>query len=304
MNYKLNSYLSILAIACAVAVPLLSANAHELPVQAALSAPASWDIKYAHDGFEFGITNPSNNTSNNYLSYPEYTRTADGIYYNYNVEIDSNDTSIIPQGLIITHTFNRSNTSWMIGSGSTYQAVDTKIGSDSTVGSVSNKFSFAFNNQTNKDYKLFFDMSSTSGGRQLNYQINTQTIITWSSSIIWVDPAHMFNLYIPSYSTVIVGAQPTNTSSSYYFDGWYLKDLGVSAAYDAGYEQGDIDGYEDGLGNNPNVLLSGFQAMVGILVNFMLMIVNLEVFGVSILSVFSILALFVGIIWILKIIRG
>jgi hypothetical protein len=44
--------------------------------------------------------------------------------------------------------------------------------------------------------------------------------------------------------------------------------------------------------------------MVGILVNFFLMIVNLEVFGVSISSVFAIIVIFVGIIWTLKIIRG
>jgi hypothetical protein len=34
------------------------------------------------------------------------------------------------------------------------------------------------------------------------------------------------------------------------------------------------------------------------------MILNLEVFNVSIMSVFGILALFVGVIWILKIVRG
>jgi hypothetical protein len=44
--------------------------------------------------------------------------------------------------------------------------------------------------------------------------------------------------------------------------------------------------------------------MIGILVNFFLMIVNLEVFGVSILSVFSVIVFFVGIIWFLKILRG
>jgi hypothetical protein len=89
---------------------------------------------------------------------------------------------------------------------------------------------------------------------------------------------------------------------------WYLQDLGVSAAYNAGFDAGEITGYDvgyaTGLGNNPNILLNGFQAMVGILVNFFLMIVNLEVFGVSISSVFAIIVIFVGIIWTLKIIRG
>jgi hypothetical protein len=44
--------------------------------------------------------------------------------------------------------------------------------------------------------------------------------------------------------------------------------------------------------------------MVGILVNFVLMIVNLEVLGVSILGIFSIILLFTTIVWVLKLIRG
>ena len=269
-------------------------------LNAALTAPASWDIKYAHDGFEYGITNPSNNTSNNYLSYPEYTRTADGIYYNYNVEIDSNDTSIIPEGFVIIHTFNRSNTSWTIGGGSTYQAVDTKLGSNSSVGGISKKFFFSLNNQTNHDYAFYLDISSSPDGNRNLYSINGQTFNHFTPS------ATLNLLYLPAYS--VLEFESYLTSGTRYFDAWYLKDLGLSdsydAGYDAGYQQGDIDGYADGLGNNPNVLLSGFQAMVGILVNFMLMILNLEVFGVSIMSVFGILALFVGVIWILKIVRG
>jgi hypothetical protein len=97
--------------------------------------------------------------------------------------------------------------------------------------------------------------------------------------------------------------QLPETSGARYFDAWYLQDLGVSSSYDAGYDAGIDIGYGQGQ-DDADLLITGFQAMVGILVNFVLMIVNLEVFGVSILSVFSILALFVGVIWILKIIRG
>jgi hypothetical protein len=266
-------------------------------LNAALTAPSGWTFKYTNEDFPgFKIR-----STTAVITTPQYTITTDGAYYNYT------NTSTIITGFSVTQTFNRSNTTWYNNTG-LYVPSSSNIGSDATVGSLSNKFLFTFNNQTNKDYKLFFDMSSTSGGRQLNYQINTQTIITWSSSIIWVDPAHMFNLYIPSYSIVNVGAQPTNTSSSYYFDAWYLQDLGINNAYDAGYDAGlDAgydDGYSDGLNNNPNILLNGFQAMVGILVNFVLMIVNLEVFGVSIMGIFSIVVLFTGIVWVLKLIRG
>jgi hypothetical protein len=301
MNYKLNSYLSILAIACAVAVPLLSANAHELPVQAALSAPASWDIKYAHDGFEFGITNPSNNTSNNYLSYPEYTRTADGIYYNYNVEIDSNDTSIIPQGMVINHTFNRSNTSWMIGAGSTYQAVDTKIGSDNSVGSTYNKVYIQIDNQTSHDYEFILDTSSNSAYSKVFYlEINgIQFDHTPRNNIL-------NRLFVPSYTTFEYYSQLLN--GSLYFDAWYLKDLGLSdsydSGYDAGYEVGEYDGYEDGLSNNPNILINAAESLIGMFVNFTFILFSLELFGVSVLTVVGVLFGIVAIVWILKTIRG
>jgi hypothetical protein len=267
------------------------------PVAASLTPPAVYDYSYiwnATDSEQYLNVNGVD-------SIPLYTRTADGAYYDYV------STFNVIDGLSVIMDFQRSNSTWQ-ASGTSYKPDEARIGSDSTVGSVSNKFSFAFNNQTNKDYKLFFDMSSTSGGRQLNYQINTQTIITWSSSIIWVDPAHMFNLYIPSYSTVIVGAQPTNTSSSYYFDGWYLKDLGVSAAYDAGYDDGydigEADGYEDGLGNNPNILINATESLIGMFVNFTFILFSLELFGVSILSVVGVLFGIVAIVWILKTIRG
>jgi hypothetical protein len=303
MNYKLNSYLSILAIACAVAVPLLSATAHELPVQAALSAPASWDIKYASDGFEYGITNPSNNTSNNYLSYPEYTRTADGIYYNYNSEIDFNDTSIIPQGLVINHTFNRSNTSWMLGVGSTYQAVDTKIGSNTSVGSISNKVYLKFDNQTNKDYALILDLSSTSNySLAYNFKYNSTT----GNFIHAPSTTALLYLYLPSLT--LFELLVPNTNGTAYFDAWYLKDLGVSASYDlgydAGYQVGEDDGYEDGLANNPNLLINATESLIGMFVNFTFILFSLELFGVSILTVVGVLFGIVAIVWILKTIRG
>jgi hypothetical protein len=301
MNNKLNSLLSIIAIACAVGVPLSLTAAHELPVQAALTAPGSWDIKYAHDGYEFGITNPSNNTSNNYLSYPEYTRTADGIYFNYTTQIDSSDTSIIPSGLLITHTFNRSNTSWMIGSGSTYQAVDTKIGSDNTVGSVSNKFYLKFDNQTNKDYVIYLDNSSTPSVANNVIVQGTAFNVPFAYGPSFLQP-----VLLPAFNYVEI--YTSSTGLARYFDAWYLQDLGVSGAYnsgyDAGYDVGEDDGYEDGLLNNPNILINAAESLIGMFVNFTFILFSLELFGVSILSIVGVLFGIIAIVWILKTIRG
>jgi len=267
-------------------------------LNAALTAPASFDINYRYNSVDddtFGLGTTSWPTY-----FPTYTRTANDVYYDYSLTIDNSDTSILPLGLEITMTFNRSLSPWYLFGGG-YLPDDTKIGTDGTVGTISSKVDLTFDNQTNKDYRLYLDVSSTSANSNYQYIIDSMTQA--SSSIL---STSLNSFLIPAYRNVRIFSNSASTSR--YFDAWYLQDLGQSVSYDVGYydgyDQGDLDGYADGLGNNPNILLNGFQAMVGILVNFMLMILNLEVFGVSILSVFGILALFVGVIWILKIVRG
>jgi hypothetical protein len=269
-------------------------------LNAALTAPASFDINYRYNSVDddtFGLGTTSWPTY-----FPIYTRTADGVYYNYSLTIDNSDTSILPLGLEITMTFNRSNSLWY-SFGDGYLPDNTKIGSDANVGFATNKIYLKFDNQTNKDYLFYLDISSNSSYSRI-YNLRQNGLTTYIHSPLTTS---LLSFIIPAY-TDLQFIQNGSINASQYFDAWYLKDLGQSQSYDIGYfdgyDQGDIDGYADGLGNNPNILLSGFQAMVGILVNFMLMILNLEVFNVSIMSVFGILALFVGVIWILKIVRG
>ena len=302
MNNKLNSYLSILAITCAVAVPLLSANAHELPVQAALSAPASYDLNYQYDAlyeetFVLGTSSLGSYT-------PIYTRTSDGAYYNYSLTIDNSDTSILPLGLELTMIYNRSNTNWFSITGG-YLPADTKIGSNNTVGDISNKFNLTYNNQTNKDYLLYLDLSSTNMTIYADMFLNSERYITTSSNRIVLEaPAYqLYRIYLPSFSNLNIYSTAW-FSQARYFDAWYLKDLGVSASYDAGYEVGEDDGYADGLSNNPNILINAAESLIGMFVNFTFILFSLELFGVSILTVVGVLFGIVAIVWILKTIRG
>jgi hypothetical protein len=261
-------------------------------VDAALTPPASWDYKYTKEPsfYEYKLSD----TTGAILT-PAYTRTADGVYYNYET------TFSVITGLQITQTFNRSNTSW-IGGGTSYYPIDTKIGSNNTVGSISSKLLFSFNNQTNNHYRLFIDISSTPIFSNI-WSISYPDLFTGSSPVIDTYFTGRFMvLYIPSITRI--NFTSLNTSNPVYLDAWYLEDLGISASYQEGYLDGETDGYQDGLNNNPNILLNGFSAMVGILVNFMLLIFNLEAFGISILSVFGVLAFFVGVIWFFKLLRG
>jgi hypothetical protein len=249
---------------------------------ALLTAPASWTFKYTNEDFPgYKIR-----STTSLITTPQYTRTADGAYYNYT------NTSTITTGLTVIQTFNRSNTTWYNNAGS-YIPSSANIGSNNTVGTISNKVYIRFDNNTNKDYKIFYDHSSNSNFYGGNYQLDDILLFNFSFG----NSTNLVPLYLPAYSYTIFYSVETNVS--YYFDAWYLQDLGVNAAYDAGYDQGSFDANE-----NADLLVTGFTAMVGILVNFILMIVNLEVLGVSILGIFSIVVLFTGIVWVLKLIRG
>jgi hypothetical protein len=292
MNYKLNSYLSILAIACAVAVPLLSATARELPVQAALIAPASWTYKYTNQDFPgYKIRSTSA-----VIITPEYTRTTDGAYYNYT------NTSTITTGLTVQQTFNRSNSTWYDASG-TYVPSDTKIGSNNSVGTISNKVQITFNNQTNKDYALYFDASSSGGSaRSWSGVYNSiLSILNWSGYPLRFDTTVLLTLPVPAYSTFVLSSGLT--SEPVYFDAWYLKDLGVSASYQAGFDVGEEIGYIDGL-ENSNFLITAVESLIGMIVNFTFIIFSLEIFGVNILMIIGVLFGVIAITWILKTIRG
>jgi hypothetical protein len=266
-------------------------------LNAALTAPISYDINYQYDAL-YEETFVLGSTSIGTYS-PLYTRTAESTYYNYSTIIDNTDSSILPLGLEITMTFNRSNTNWFSYTGG-YTPADTKIGTTVNT-NTEKKMYLKFDNQTSKNYLFFIDGSSNpTTANETWFGVNSNK--EGRLNVDYIINNIFSRSFIPAYSYFEIYYE--YTTGTRYFDAWYLQDLGFSDAYDAGYEQGDIDGYSDGLGNNPNILLNGFQAMVGILVNFMLMILNLEVFNVSIMSVFGILALFVGVIWILKIVRG
>jgi hypothetical protein len=304
---KINKLFAIMGVG---ALAYLSTFNQLIPTQAALTAPASYDISMRSNGTNFSYTSANGASP---TSVPLFTRTADSTYFNYSHSFSSGQHSntsnyFLPTGLNIEMVFNRSNTSWTDATPYTgYYPTDTKIGSDNTVGSQFAKLRFRFNNQTNKNYLLTFDFSSTSGNILFRQSYNGTDLINANdnATTLWY-PTGLITLFIPTYTNYVI--QSYTTSGARYFDAWYLKDLGVNDAYNQGIEDGYDDayddGYEDGLGNNPNILLSGFQAMVGILVNFALMVLNLSVFGVSLLDIFAIMALLVGVIWILKLVRG
>jgi hypothetical protein len=195
------------------------------PVAASLTAPTTYDYSYtwnATDSEQYFNVNGVD-------SIPLYTRTADGVYFNYTTTFNVID------GLIATHTFNRSNTAWQ-SSGTFYKPDEDKIGSDNTVGTVSLKYYLKFDNQTKNDYLFNLDNSSSTGSVSVN-RIQYGTFLT---TFFTNAPTTLQPLIITSYS--IVEIYVVSSSLPRYIDAWYLEDLGISEAYQAG-----LDAETDGI---------------------------------------------------------
>jgi len=265
-----------------------------LNTQAALTAPAFWTFKYTNEDFPgFKLT-----TTTSLVSIPTYIRTSSSSYFNYTSTFNVDGGSFT-----VGHTFNRSNTSWVSNTAGEYIPSSASIGSDNSVGTISNKVQISLNNGSNSDYLFYLDMSSTDGGDlPINIKYNSNNTGLWYGDYYYQATGALGTLFIPAETQVLISVG--DQSKGIKLDAWYLKDLGFNAAWNNGYDYGYNIGYADGFDDTPSLLIMGFSAMVGILVNFGLMILNLEVFGVSIMGIFSILVLLTGIVWVLKLIRG
>lgn len=210
---------------------------YKIDTQAALTPPSVYNYSFEYDSTagEFQFKDGTNSYT------PEFTRTADGAFFNYQYIGDGD--GLLP--FEVNLRFNRSNTSWTLGT-TGYIATDTKIGADTTVGNIS-KYDFNFENNTSKDYKIFFDVSSSLGTRIIELFYNN-TIFGRSNFIIIFDNISLNSLINNSHS--ILRTRAFTTSSIMYFDGFYLQDLGQSAAYTAGEQSTTAfqDGFTAGFG--------------------------------------------------------
>jgi hypothetical protein len=220
--------------------------------QAALTAPTNFNFSYrqsnvdTQNGHNWAIRNNGGST---FSALPVYTQTYDGQYYDYVHSGTELADGTSTNSLIVSHTFNNSSTSWSQVSGSIYRPNNsaTAIGSNSSSGSSNNKIYININNQTNKDYYLSLDFSSTGSlDREWFIQYNS---LNSPGNLILLSQSSLLNFYIPAYTDFLISSSQSGfyTSSSYYLDAWYLQDLGFNSAYLQGGEDGYDFGYDDGL---------------------------------------------------------
>jgi hypothetical protein len=236
-------------------------------VNAALTQPASWNYGFIYNATQdlFRLTNVAGTE----YGWPGFVRLADGAYYDYEWtsttgHFDDGDSSndaydppqdVLPDGLEVEMTFNRSNTTWVAGGGNNfgyYFADDSKIGRDNTVGIATKKYILNFDNQTNKNYRLYLDLSSSSNTQYADYTINGINNI-----VPVLVKASLIQIYIPSFSEVLIQYKESYSGGlATYVDAWYLQDLGLSTSYEEGYDEG----YDDG--ENAVIASGGLQGII------------------------------------------
>jgi hypothetical protein len=236
-------------------------------VNASLTAPTTYNYSFVYNAtYDLQELRNFNRTK---AGWPGFVRTTDGAYYNYewssatghfddgNSGTPSNlPQDILPDGLEVQMLFNRSNTTWFAGTGANtgyYFADDTSIGSNNTVGTISNKVYLKWDNQTNKDYLLYFDQSSKGGFGYFTYKINNQVLFgdTVASGTIQMTNTNLNQWYVPSYSVVEIYVNAQGYGTGY--------DDGENAVIASGGLQGIITGVFDGI-----VAIFGIEIFNGI----------------------------------------
>jgi hypothetical protein len=302
MKNKHKSLLSVIAIACAVGVPLSLTTAHELPVQAAYSKPSDWDFGY-YLNTSTGDWELSQNVGSVYYN-PKYVKTGTSPNIVYTATFTSTThPNVIPTGVSLeVKTTNDS-------SGQFYDVSGGSVPDAYPLGGSNNRLEFSILNYTNQNYEIYLDFDGTTEqGWQWKIDGNNYYDGHYQSEFL-LQTQLSFNglvkLPLFAQSTFVIFTAAKSVSLTNSFNGLYLNNIGTSAAYDANaYDNGYDAGYDDGLGNNPNVLINAFESLIGMMVNFTFILFTLEMFGVSILSIVGVLFGLITIVWILKTIRG
>jgi hypothetical protein len=279
-------------------VGLFTTNNNFTNANALLTAPTNVDYAFRNNA-SFGswglYANPTTYGTPDAPAY--FTRTVDGSYYNYSntFQLDTSPGN----SLIVTNTFNRSNTGWVSTSSGYIPYLTNQIGSNGTVGTIASKYNLQFNNQTPNNYFLSLDVSSSLSGTTHYHTLSYNGIFYPTfSNIIRSAPASLINFYIPSFTNTIIDM--ASTSNAIYFDAWYLENLGTSSSYQEGYDNGYDDGLEGYNESNQGLfdLMSSLFGAIGSIFSIYILP------GITIGMLVFVPLIFTLLIFIIKILRG
>jgi hypothetical protein len=300
-------YKKLLILSAVGVVSYATTNFNFVNSDAALSKPSPYTLGYFQETGtnDWLLTTPTLGSSGAYNPY--YDRTGSAPNYDYNIKgitgtgLDNDDYSIIPVGLTINMRFNASNSNWF-SSGSNYYPGGGGIGSDDSVGGHE-KIYLRFVNITNRDYTLYFDRSSSNSTFPFFIQYDNFSYGGQFNAQSLAYDNNLNTILVPNnYTTTIVSA---SSSALNYFDAWYLHETGIAPSWQAGYDEGLLDGddyyagYDAGYSNGYNEGLSGmpiqsiFTSIFGGIAN----IFNISIFGGITLGTIVLAPIAVSLMW-------
>jgi hypothetical protein len=265
-------YKKLLILSAVAVVSYATTNFNFVNSQATLSKPSVWDYSYSAGATgNMSYRSRQGGTGDDlYRARAGFRRTTESGWYNY-THILTEDTfdkngfnSVFPNGLEVIMQFKAANNTWVYDN--IYQTYEpalntTYIGTTSIGDNTNNKVYLQYDNQTNRDYKVWIDMSSMPNDVGINAKHNTLTFGNADYLLVYQD-GNFITLIVNAYSTLTLWTDTTVNARS--FDAWYLQDLGINGAYlegiettisetetyitgyDNGYENGVIAGYDDG----------------------------------------------------------
>jgi hypothetical protein len=101
-----------------------------------------------------------------------------------------------------------------------------------------------FYNNTNYDHTIWFDYSTSASGHFAVVQYHSQGLESFNYTFQYDAGTTGINYYVPSNSGIRLQTFVQNTKV---FSGLYIRELGISKAYDDGWNTGYDIGYDDGL---------------------------------------------------------
>lgn len=267
-----------------------------------LTAPTQYDYRTYNFNTTIGWVNRAN-FGGNVSEVMDWSRTGSGPYNFYSEQVG--DGEYLPKGMTERITIT-SYTGTYNYNGTYYWLTSDDIGS-TTASSISSKVGLEFVNSGVYDYRIHVDLSASGGSRTYSYQYSSV-----SSGLSMVD----LETTTATHTSLDVLVVPAGTSLTYYnsatssavlLTAIYYEQLQTSTAIsnnddDDFYDAGLADGFDKEL--DGFTLLNGFESVVGIVLNVFFVVLGVEILGISLLDIFAVVFAVVGVIWILKLIRG
>jgi hypothetical protein len=231
---------------------------------------------------------------------PAYIRQGSSSPWSYDLILDKGNYNGLRNGLEILIKFITPNVGDFTST-SPYYPREEYIGTDGTIGSV-RTIEIVIYNETPYDYQVLFDKSSSGLANYYISEINGLPYAGIYDALYLAGSENLNKVIAPAFSELKL--LESANSQEEYFDALYIREIGVSAAYNEGYDAGLDDlGYDAGLADG--LAAAPIQSIFTSIFGGIAEIFNINIFGGISLGTIILAPIAVSLLWfILGIVSG